>query len=127
MISKHFTESEWNCNCGCGQNIIHPELIYMAETFRLYLNRKYKRNVSLIVHCVNRCITHNRSVGSNDKSLHITGKALDCHAVGITSEQLFDSAVRCHRLSGILWGGLGMYKDWEKPGIHFDIGRFRSW
>lgn len=131
MISKHFSESEWECqNCSCKQMYVHQALVNMTEDFRAYLCKKYKKEVRINVHCVNRCKKKNNryiKYGASKRSLHLKGKAMDLHSDDLTIHELIESAKECHTKKGILNGGLGIYRSWNNPGIHFDIGRYRSW
>jgi len=123
-ISQHFTIEEFECHCGCDQLIVKRQLVEMAEEFRAYLCEKYKQEVAINVHCVNRCKEHNDSLpNSVPTSTHITGRAMDLHAPALPMAELHKSAEECFDEEGILWGGLGYY-NW---GIHIDVSRFRTW
>ena len=134
-ISDNIDAKDWACKCKykCGQNIVKNDLVEMYESFLHYLREYFESDeIKLVIHCANRCKRHNDDLvnagtGASPNSPHITGTAVDVHAEGITPKQLMDAATKCHTKDGILWGGLGYYPGWRNKGIHFDIGRFRSW
>lgn len=61
-ISEHFSVEEFSCHCFCGQNIIVPKLVKMAEDFRKFLCEIYHKDMPMDVHCVNRCPDHNEAL-----------------------------------------------------------------
>jgi uncharacterized protein YcbK (DUF882 family) len=113
-ISEHFDDSEFTCHCGCGQNVIHQELVDMLEAFRARVDKP------IIVHCVNRCSQHNAVVGGVKNSLHREGMACDCHVKKMPIKELHAIALSSE---DILTGGIGIY-DW---GIHVDVGAKKTW
>lgn len=118
-LSKHFDkETEWMCKCGCEQCFVNRPLLAMAEKFREFVDKP------VIVHCVNRCEKHNDNVGGARNSLHLKGIAMDCHVRDMSVRELHKIAQMLHTEDGLFWGGLGYYPSW---GIHFDVGRFRTW
>ena len=114
-LSKNFSDIEWQCKCGCGQNIIHQELVDMMQKFRDLVKKP------VIVHCVNRCQKHNDSLPHSVKnSQHVVGKACDFHVKGLTNPELHALVLTSE---DIFTGGIGLY-DW---GCHVDIARKRQW
>jgi uncharacterized protein YcbK (DUF882 family) len=117
MISKNFSEVEWQCKCGCGQMIIVSELVNMMQTFRDEIN------LPITIHCVNRCRKHNKEIGGADDddkiSLHVTGQACDFHVPKMNMNELHANVLACD----IFTGGIGLY-DW---GCHADVGHKRFW
>lgn len=140
-VSPHISAKENSCNCGkCNQDIRCEPLYVMFERFREFLSQKYGFEVKLNIHCINRCKNHNWAIYKRMgmswakymfkrlyNSTHVRGEGLDCHAVGISPQELINSAIECHSKDGILNGGLGIYKGWRIGGIHFDVSRFRRW
>lgn len=116
MISKNFSEIEWMCKCGCRQCIIEPKLVNMMQTFR------NKINLPITVHCVNRCIKHNKAIGGVVKppSKHISGKACDFHVKKLKMKKFHEIIMNSQ---DIFTGGIGLY-DW---GVHVDIAKRRFW
>lgn len=113
MISLNFTKNEWKCRCGCGQMIIVPELVTTMQIFRNTIGKP------ILVHCVNRCPKHNKSVKGTPNSPHIKGRACDFHIIGLTNVILHDLVFGNNNL----FGGIGFYK-W---GCHVDVGPKRMW
>jgi predicted Zn-ribbon and HTH transcriptional regulator len=70
--------------------------------------------------CHSREILH---LGSHPQSYHVTGRAADITARGVTIWRLKQYAKKCHRPDGILWGGLGLYNSF----IHIDDMNYRRW
>jgi len=70
-IIPFFQGWEMACRCGCGLIILQPKLLLLE-----YITRtEFCEPVD--VHSWNRCLTHNRAVGSKDNSFHRFGKAID--------------------------------------------------
>ncbi len=125
QISKHFTRAENACRCGdCNKFGADIKLVQAMELLREHFDSP------VIVHSWFRCREHNnRSItkksasgvygaGSNDKSWHLTGSAIDFHVQGV------DNAMVHHYLRSKYKGrhGVGIY-DW---GIHLDVRPLRA-
>lgn len=108
-ISNNFYYSEWTCGCGCGQCIVRPELVDIAETIRDIWDRP------MVVHSVNRCKVHNKNEKGSKGSQHIKGKAIDFHIDRIDIKELHKRMLGMFRKGEIR--NLGLY-DW---GVHVDI------
>jgi uncharacterized protein YcbK (DUF882 family) len=70
MISKHFSRSEFACQCGCGFDTVDHELINVLEDVRELYG-------PVNINSGSRCVKHNKAVGGSDKSQHLYGKAAD--------------------------------------------------
>ena len=72
-LSKHFSRSEIECNCGCGLNEMSPITLEIAEVARSFVGSSITPSSGA------RCYEYNRSeaVGSNDNSQHPRCKAMD--------------------------------------------------
>ena len=116
-VSKHMSKDEIACHCGCGQDSIDKDLIKMFEDFRA------EKELPLLITNCNRCLEHNRRIGSKDTSQHVLGKAVDLHCPSMNHADLVKLAKLHHKKDGILSGGLGVYSNF----IHVDTGSFRSW
>jgi len=71
-LSKHFSRSEFECKCGCGQDTIDAELIMLCETVR-----EMNGNQPLSINSGNRCKKYNEIVGGSQNSQHILSRAAD--------------------------------------------------
>ena len=91
MISEHFSRSEFDCKCGCGQNTVDAELITVLEDVRNHFG------VPVIVASGNRCLAYNEMVQSVDpdyipfssNSQHMYSKAADIIVQGITAIEVY--------------------------------------
>jgi uncharacterized protein YcbK (DUF882 family) len=70
-LSKHFYRHEFACKCGCGFDTVDAELIDVLEDVR----RQW--GVAVKITSAARCLEHNSSIGSTDKSQHVLGRAAD--------------------------------------------------
>lgn len=69
-LSRHFSRTEFECQCGCGKDTIDAELIRILEALReLYGPISINSGV--------RCEEHNKAVGGSPGSKHLIGKAAD--------------------------------------------------
>ena len=110
-ISENFTSPiETACKCGCGQDIIKPELVSTIQAIRNLAGN------SVIVHCWNRCQKHNDSLpNSVPNSQHIYGNAIDFHVRGMSMKKLHEFIGQLYEDGIIRHVG---YYDW---GCHIDI------
>jgi hypothetical protein len=83
-LSKHFTQKEFDCQCGCGNGdiIISQKLVDELELVRISYGRPMRINSGI------RCLSHNRKIGSRDTSSHVKGLAVDisCRDMGTRLE-----------------------------------------
>ena len=75
---KYFNRKEFSCKCGCGFDSVDYELVSILEELREHYNSP------VIVSSSARCLEHNRSIGSTDKSQHTKGRAADITVKGVT-------------------------------------------
>jgi len=88
---KHFTRAEFKCQCGgkyCNGYPAEPSetLLRAAEDIRGQIGKP------MIITSGLRCPTHNAEVGGVSNSRHISGKAMDFYATGMTAAQLLTVA-----------------------------------
>ena len=74
-LSRHFSKSEFACQCGCGATDPAPALVTALETLREAYGQP------LVITSGLRCFDHNLKVGGVPHSAHVTGEAADV-AVG---------------------------------------------
>lgn len=113
-IAEHFSRNEFICKCGeCGHDNVDVELLDWLEEIR----RHYDKAVH--IHCANRCLEHNRNVGSKDTSQHVLSKAVDFHITGVEPEEI---ATWINDNLCPDSGGIGIYT-W---GVHLDRRKNRA-
>lgn len=106
-ISEHYKREEFQCKCNCGFNAVDFELLEVMEKIRKYWGRP------VLVHCADRCLQHNRSVGSKDTSKHVRGLACDFHIEEISHINVYNHLEKMFHDKY----GIGVY-DW---GVHIDV------
>lgn len=111
--TKHFKPAEFACKCGCGNQIVHPELVRLLERLRARVLKPIHIDSGY------RCRKHNKAVGGVKNSMHLVGKAADIAGRGITTERLAALA------EDVGFNGIGIYE--AKNFVHVDIGRKRRW
>lgn len=74
-VSKHFTDEEVKCNCGCGYGSIRHELLYRLEVARCLAM------VPFIIRSWCRCDVWNKEIGGSVGSSHVLGLAVDIEAI----------------------------------------------
>lgn len=107
MSSIHFSDSEFACQCGCGQCIINQELLDVLEGLRDYYNSP------VTITSGNRCAAHNAEVGGAKSSRHITGEAADVTVLNVPA-----AAVHAYFMTKYpTQYGIGKYTAWT----HIDV------
>jgi len=62
------------------------------------------------------CLVHDINLGKHSRgSCHYDGKAIDLHIEGMMLGHMARIAMR------YFFGGIGLYPDWNTPGLHLDI------
>lgn len=115
QISPHFKRGEFACHCGCGFDTVDAELIEVLEGARQHFG------VPVQIVSGARCQKHNATVGGEDQSQHLLGRAADIKVKGVEP-----SEVAAH-LTKLYPGrfGIGLYPTW----VHIDTrsGRAARW
>ena len=65
-LSRHFTDTEFECGDGCGLKSPHPVLIHALE-----MTRYGAGELPLHVNSGCRCVAHNAAIGGNPASFHL--------------------------------------------------------
>ena len=122
QLTNNFNKSEFECKCGCEMpdNVLDnvKKLALSLQTLRDKIKKPIKVNSSY------RCLSHNRSIGSNDSSQHVLGKAADIVIKGQIPEQTANLLEVLIDNNEISQGGLGIYNTFT----HYDIrGRKARW
>jgi hypothetical protein len=111
MHSEHFTESELQCKCGCGQNGCTEPLLHALEAFRAAVARP------VTIRSAFRCAKHNAAVGGVPNSEHTRGEAADVAVPGLSPAAMEAEATKLATLGVI--GGVG--RDDHHGYIHIDV------
>lgn len=108
-MSKYFGDSELQCHCGCGGEVINPVLEEYLDKLWEYVGQP------LTLSCAYRCPAHNAEIpGSVPNSQHVLGNAADVIVPdGMTVDELGDAAV------AVGFDGIGRYYDADF--VHCDV------
>jgi len=109
--SKHFSEEELRCHCGCGSCDMDEDFMHTLELIR--------RDMGIPLHPTSgfRCKQHNTAVGGVSGSKHLDGQAIDLAAV--TKEHKTAIVNAALHMPGITRIGLGedfIHLD-NRPGV----------
>lgn len=96
-LSEHFIANEFRCPC-CKKVIVNPILIDKLEIFRKEINN------SIIITSAYRCEKHNIEVSNSNKSLHISGDAVDINL------QHTKNAVEMLKKAAKIFSRVGIYQ-----------------
>ena len=108
-ISPHFDRSEFACKCGCGFDAVSPKLIDALEQLRVLVKKP------MVINSGCRCVEHNKAVGGEPESKHLSGQAADVKIKGISPLKLFLLAAE---VPAFKQGGRGVYETFT----HLDVG-----
>lgn len=67
----HFKLAEFDCKCGCGRDVMHPEFLSMLDKARDAAGIPFGINSGC------RCVEHNAAEGGVGGSSHVDGWAAD--------------------------------------------------
>jgi hypothetical protein len=67
-ITKHISNSETACHCGCGENNFDLDFLRNVDKFI----HDHFEDARIKIDCVCRCRPHNKAVGGVENSLHIS-------------------------------------------------------
>lgn len=98
---RHFAKREWRTD----PNKVDPQLVYLVEQFRVYVNRPVRIHVAY------------ETKGHTEGSDHYTGKAVDLHVEGL---DLLNQWIAAERFPFM---GIGLYPFWKDQGLHLDVGK----
>lgn len=124
---KHFTSDEFDAPNmpGSGAEHFSIDLARFLDVYHEALSKHVGHTVSVIIH-------HNGGYavgGHSGGSQHYKGRAVDSHAQDKKTGELIsviDQYLVAEKLD--LFGGIGFYPQWNRPGLHLDIGpEHRRW
>lgn len=102
MLSKHFSEAEFHCQCGraeCDATPMKGAFIYKLELLRVRWGKPMTPTSGA------RCKWHNKKEGGAPRSQHLSGNAVDFY---LTSAAERDALVALAEEMG--WLGIGVGK-----------------
>lgn len=105
METSNFKREEFVCPCGCGFDEVDPSLIEGLQQLR----DKLEKPIHVSSGC--RCPSHNRKVGGGTYSRHLLGQAADIMVVGMTGEELYQTASSIPLFRGFGVGGHYLHVD----------------
>lgn len=119
-LTENFSREEFECTDGSEMptdvQLNIAELAIQLEIIRAHFNAPVHVNSAY------RSLEYNRSIGSNDTSQHVLGRAADIVVEGYTPDEVAD-AIEFLIDSGMLkQGGLGRYNSFT----HYDIRGTRA-
>ena len=117
-LSKHFSRHEFECQCGCGQDTVDAELIYILEELHEALGDR-----DININSGNRCLTRNNREGGSLKSQHRVSRAADITVDGWTPGQV-------QTQFNTLWPddyGMGSYEPFTHVDSRFGKARWPGW
>lgn len=119
-LTKNFSKSEFDCNCGCDM----PDDV-LLEITKLASQLQYVRDfVRKPIKLTNayRCPKHNKAVGGVSNSQHILGKAADIQISDMEPAEVYNTIDNLAEHGHILQGGLGKYNSF----VHYDIRKTKA-
>ena len=81
---KYFSRIEFECQCGCGFDVVDYELGEVLDELREH----YKVPVTINSGC--RCKAHNKAIGGAYNSTHTLGKAADVVVKDVPSDDVYE-------------------------------------
>jgi uncharacterized protein YcbK (DUF882 family) len=129
LMSKDFRRREFACHCGCGTDLVSPQLVAALQILR------DRAGMPVVVVSGCRCPRHNRQVGGEPKSFHLAwieegdecheAKAADIRIPGLTLREIYQLALEIPAFKN---GGIGLYPDAIHRFIHLDVrGQAARW
>jgi|TARA_R110000737_G_scaffold216832_2_gene233294 uncharacterized protein YcbK (DUF882 family) len=106
-ISKNFSLSEFECNCGCTMpDFVKKNIETLAEDLQVL-----RDTIDKPIKITNafRCKDHNQKVGGVKSSQHILGRAADLQVDGMEPKEVADNVEALMKSELIKKGGVGRY------------------
>ena len=119
-LTENFSLSEFECKCGCKMpNDVFENIKLLAIQLQ---EIRDCFNARIMINSAYRCAKHNSSIGSNNSSQHILGKAADIVIGGNSPDEVADRIESMIEDKELALGGLGRYNTFT----HIDIRSKRS-
>lgn len=116
QLSENFKSYEFDCNgqgC-CSETKIDTKLVEILQKIRNHFNKPVTINSAY------RCLTHNRKIGSGDKSQHRYGCAADIVVEGTAPAEVAKYA------ESIGVKGIGLYEGNDGNFVHVDTRTYKA-
>jgi uncharacterized protein YcbK (DUF882 family) len=110
QLTRNFRGEEFACKCGCGACIPDVGLVHKLQQLRDRIKKP------IVINSSTRCAKHNKAVGGERESFHLTGKAADICVPGMPVQTLLK-----HVEESNLFKGVGYYP--KKNFVHVDTRR----
>lgn len=113
-LSKHFSDTEFACKCGCGFKSVSPKLLARLEVIR------EEFGAPVIINSGCRCAKHNAKVGGAAASQHLLGTAADITVKGVGLNRVW-------AFINDRWpnsGGLGRYNTFNHIDVRPNLARW---
>ena len=121
-ITTNFKKEEFNCKCGCK---MPEEVLSNVKLLAVQLQEiRDCLNARIMINSAYRCVDHNRSIGSNDSSQHILGKAADIVVGGKKPDEVVESVELMIEEETISIRGLGRYDTFTHVDIRDNYARW---
>jgi uncharacterized protein YcbK (DUF882 family) len=88
-LTKNISRHEVSCRCGCGSDSIDAETIEVVQECCDHFSDITGSRVVAAINSGNRCLGHNRSIGSRDSSQHPKGRAIDFRIVNVDPADVY--------------------------------------
>jgi uncharacterized protein YcbK (DUF882 family) len=93
-LSKNISRYEVACKCGCGFDTIDAETVAAVQAVcDGFARQRGLDRVVLNINSAARCQLYNRKVGSNDRSQHVKGRAIDFTISGVKPADVYAALV----------------------------------
>lgn len=113
-MTQNFKRSEFSCKCGCGYDEVSDELMGRMQVVRDIILEP----ITILSGC--RCTKHNKKIGGEPNSYHLTGMACDWTIPDEAKLKRFATFMNDK------WSGGFHYYESQKF-IHSDVGPERRW
>ena len=119
-LTENFDREEFECTDGSGMptdvQLNIAELAVQLEIIRAHFNAPVHINSAY------RSLEYNRSIGSNDSSQHVLGRAADITIKGVSPDDVADAIDFLIATGMLKEGGVGRYNTFT----HYDIRGTRA-
>ena len=127
-LTSNLSRHEFECECGCGFDVVDYELIRLMQDAADYFKGLYNASkVFITITGPNRCASRNTEIGGAENSQHVFGKAADHHIDVIKDDSHIE--IPSTELAGYYEGrhpdrlGIGIYSGGR---VHLDSRDYKA-